>query len=510
MSKLLLAHDLGTTGNKATIFSEEGTLIDSASHEYPTAYAPGGVAEQDPERWWESVCATTRRLMARHDPSRVAAIAFSGQMMGCLCVDRNGVPLRKHMLYCDQRSVEQERAFMDRGGADEIYRITGHRASASYGAAKLMWVRDHQPAIYKKTYKMLNAKDYLTFRLTGRMVAEPTDASSTNLYDLVAGDWSDDLLKAAGLERSLLPEIVPSTAIVGELVRDAAEAIGLRPGIPVAAGAGDGMCAGVGAGSVAPGLTYNYLGSSSWIATTSEKPLYDPLKRTFTWAHAVPGTFHPTGTMQTAAASYAWLRREICREETARADALGRSPYDLMNETAASSPPGANGLIYLPYLLGERTPRWNPLARGAFVGLTMTHTRGDLVRSVLEGVSMNLAVIVDIFREQGMKIDSISVIGGGAKGELWRRIMADVYEVEVRRPNYLEEATSIGAAIIGGVAAGVYKDFSVVDNFLRIVDSVKPDPGNLEIYRARKKLFETLYQALEPTFPDFPVDGHIG
>ncbi len=503
MGKLLLAHDLGTTGNKATIFSEEGKLIESAAHEYPTEYSPGGFAEQDPRHWWESVCVTTQKLMEKRNPADVAAISFSGQMMGCLCVDKNGVPLRKHMLYCDQRSTKQEAVFKENGGDDAIYRITGHRASASYGATKLMWVKDNQPEIYKKTYKMLNAKDYLTFRLTGRMIAEPTDASSTNLYDLVAGTWSDQLIKAAGLEREMMPEIIPSIGIVGELTSEAAKAMGLRAGIPVAAGAGDGICAGVGAGSVGPGLTYNYLGSSSWIATTSDKPMYDPLKRTFTWAHAVPGCFHPTGTMQTAAASYAWLKREICHEETLRAEAEGKSAYEFMNMTAAQSPAGSNGLLYLPYLMGERTPRWNPLARGGFVGLTMTHTRGDIVRSVLEGVSMNLSIIVDIFRSQGATIDKIVVIGGGAKGELWRQIMADVYEVEINRPNYLEEATSIGAAIIGGVASGVYKDFSVVNNFFHIVDTVKPDLQTREMYRNKKKLFDQVYAALEPIFPAF-------
>ncbi len=503
MSRLLLAHDLGTTGNKATLFSEEGGLIASTTHEYGTDYAPGGWAEQDPADWWTAVCATTRKLMEQHDPARVAAISFSGQMMGCLCVDRAGKPLRKHMLYCDQRSTPQEAAFKEKAGGSRVYRITGHRASASYGATKLMWVRDNQPEIYKNTYKMLNAKDYLTYRLTGRMIAEPSDASSTNLYDLVAGTWSSELVAAAGLDGDKLPEIIPSIGIVGELTRDAAEAIGLRPGIPVVAGAGAGLCAGVGAGSVAPGLTYNYLGSSSWIATTSDKPLYDPEERTFTWAHAVPGAFHPTGTMQTAAASYAWLKREICHEEAQTAEACGQSPYEFMNRTASSSPAGANGLLFLPYLLGERTPRWNPIARGGWVGLTMTHTRGDLVRSVLEGVSMNLGIIVDIFRRQGRPVDKITVIGGGAKGELWRHIMADIYDVEIARPNFLEEATSIGAAIIAGVGAGVYKDFSVVNNFFRIVDRVSPNPANREVYRRNKALFDKLYAALEPTFPDF-------
>ncbi|MCC8166690.1 MAG: xylulokinase, partial [Planctomycetes bacterium] len=322
-------------------------------------------------------------------------------------------------------------------------------------------------------------------------------------YNLQAGEWSPDLVAAAGIDPDMLPEVVPSTAVVGELTREAAEALGLVPGIPVVAGAGDGVAAGVGAGSVAPRRTYNYLGSSSWVATTSTEPVYDKARRTFTWAHAVPGLFHPCGTMQTAAASYAWLKNEVCHEEANRAEAAGHSPYDYMNETAARSPAGANGLIYLPYLLGERSPRWNPEARGGFIGLTMSHGRADLVRSVLEGVSMNLAVIIDIFREQENCIDDITVIGGGAKGALWRRIMADIYNATILRPNYLEEATSIGAAIIAGVGAGIFPDFSIVDRFFSIVDTVTPDPETRPIYDRNRDLFERLYQALDPVFPYF-------
>ena len=503
MEKLLLAHDLGTSGNKATLFGENGDLIASVNHEYPTHYAPGNIAEQSPDDWWEAVRITTNKLLEGREAGRVAGIAFSGQMMGCLCVDKQGRPLRDHMLYCDQRAVEQAAAFAGRAGADEVYQITGHRPSASYSAAKLMWVRDNQPDVYKKTHRMLNAKDYLNFRLTGRMVTEPVDASGTNLYDLEGGVWSEKLTAAAGLDPAMLPEIIPSTGIVGELTHEAAASLGLKAGVPVAAGAGDGVAAGVGAGSVAPGLTYNYLGSSSWIAATSEKPLYDPQRRTFNWAHAVPGLFHPCGTMQTAAASYAWLRREICHEEATRAEAFGKSPYEFMDETAAGSPPGSNSLLYLPYLMGERTPRWNPLTRGGFVGLTINHTRADMVRSVLEGVAMNLSFIVDIFRSHGVGVDKLTVIGGGARSGLWRTIMADVYETEVRRPNFLEEATAIGAAIIAGVGSGVYRDFSVVDRFFRIVDAVPCNSGNLDVYRRNKVLFDKIYQALEPLFPDF-------
>ncbi len=500
---MILAHDLGTSGNKATLFSDDGELIDSVVSAYDTFYAPGGVAEQNPDDWWRAVAESTRRIMAGRDAKQVGAIAFSGQMMGCLCVDRHGVPLRNHMLYCDQRSLEEEREFADRGGAENIYRITGHRASASYSATKLMWVKKHQPEIYRKTAAILNAKDWLNFRLTGRTVAEVSDASGTNLLNLKTGEWSPELVTAAGIDPDMLPPVVPSTAVVGELTREAADALGLVAGIPVVAGAGDGVASGVGAGSVAPGRTYNYLGSSSWVATTSTEPVYDKAMRTFTWAHAVPGLFHPAGTMQTAAASYVWLKNEICHEEATRAEAAGHSPYDYMNETASRSPAGANGLIYLPYLLGERSPRWNPAARGGFIGLTMAHTRADLVRSVLEGVSMNLAVIIDIFREQGNGIDDIIVIGGGAKGALWRRIMADVYNATILRPNYLEEATSIGAAIIAGVGAGIFPDFSVVDRFFAIVDTVAPDPATRPVYEQNRDLFDRLYQALEPVFPYF-------
>ncbi len=503
MTRLILAHDLGTSGNKATLFSEDGELIASCSHAYDTFYGPNGVAEQNAEDWWDAVRISTRTLLAGQEPDRVAAIAFSGQMMGCLCVDRDGRPLRQHMLYCDQRSVDQAASLTERGGEDEIYRITGHRASASYSATKLMWVRDNQPDIYRNTHKMLNAKDYLNYRLTGRMTSEPTDASGTNLFDLKAGAWSEQLVEAAGLDMDKLPEIIPATGVVGELTREAADAMGLRPGIPVVAGGGDGVCAGVGAGSVAEGRTYNYLGSSSWVATSTPEPLYDPAKRTFNWAHAVPGLFHPCGTMQTAASSYAWLKSEVCRAETLRAEAEGRSPYDIMNEVASASPAGSNGLIYLPYLLGERSPRWNPLTRGGFIGLTMNTSRADIVRSVLEGVSMNLSIIIDIFRGNGAPVDDIVVIGGGAKGDLWRRIMADVYGSTILRPNFLEEATSIGAAIIAGVGAGIFADFSVVDRFFHIEDRTRPDPDNRAVYAKNKDLFERLYRAIEPVFPYF-------
>ncbi len=506
MRRYLLAHDLGTSGNKATLFTTEGELVASTTVPYGTHYFNTNWSEQDPADWWRAVCDSTRSILRQVDSSEIAVIGFSGQMMGCLCVDRSGRPLRPAILYSDQRAVKACDSILRKIDAREFYRIVGHRASASYSVEKLMWVRDHEPEVYSKTFKMLHAKDYLNFRLTGVMATEFSDASGTNLLDLNTRRWSEKLVRITGIDGDKLPDLKASTDVVGELTSEAAAETGLRAGIPVVAGGGDGVCAGVGVGSVKPGITYNYVGSSSWIATTTKEPIYDEQMRTFVWAHAVPGYVHPCGTMQTAGGAYAWLKNEICTAEKAEAAESGESVYELINAQVASSPPGANGLVFLPYLLGERTPRWNPQAKGALIGLTLAHTRADVLRSVLEGVTLNLSIILDIFRTQAA-IPRIMVIGGGAKGEVWRRIMADVYQAEVLRPNYLEEATSMGAAIIAGVGCGVFKDFDVASRFITITDRVSPDPATAPAYAHAKELLNESYEALAPLFPKFGAAG---
>ncbi len=502
MKRYLLAHDLGTSGNKATLFTTDGTLVKSVTASYGTRYFNTNWAEQDPADWWNAVCASSQALAAGIDPHEVACVCFSGQMMGCLCVDKAGRPLRPSIIYSDQRAVAECNEILERIDAKELYRITGHRASATYSVEKLMWVKKHEPEVYAKTFKMLHAKDYLNFRLTGVMASEYSDASGTNAMDLGSRCWSEKLVSITGIDGEKLPELKASTDVIGELTAEAAKAVGLVPGIPVVAGGGDGVCAGVGVGSVKPGMTYNYLGSSSWIATTTEKPIFDEAMRTFTWAHAVPGYVHPCGTMQTAGSSYAWLKNEICTLEKAYGAESGVSPYELINREIEKSPPGANGLVFLPYLLGERSPRWNPEAKGALIGLTLEHTRADVLRAVMEGVTLNLGIILSIFREQ-VPIQEITVIGGGAKGDVWRRIMADVYQADVLRPDYLEEATSMGAAIIGGVGCGAFPGFDVADRFITIADRTRPDPKAAPVYEEARRLLDGSYEALAPLFPRF-------
>lgn len=498
--RYLLSHDLGTSGNKATLFTSEGELVASAVHSYGTDYFNTTWAEQNPDDWWNAVCLSTKELMRGRDAAGIGAIALSGQMMGCLCVDRNGKPLRNSLIYCDQRSEPQIEKLQQRIGMEEVYGITGHRASSSYSLGKLMWIMENESDLYARTYKMLHAKDYINFKLTGRMVTEFTDASGTNLLDLKRLVWSEKLINASGIDGDKLPDLAASTDIVGEVTDSAAEELGIVSGIPVAAGAGDGLCAGVGVGSVTPGMTYNYLGSSSWIATTTKEPMFDPEMRTFVWAHAVPGYYHPCGTMQTAGSSFSWLKDQICLAETQQGEAAGKSPYELINDRAEESPPGARGLHFLPYLLGERSPRWNPEAKGAFLGLTMQHTRDDVIRSVIEGIILNLDVILAVIRKF-VDVKEITVIGGSARSAFWRRLMADIYEAAILMPNYLEEATAMGAAIIGGVGTGIFTDFSAIEKFIKIESKTEPDYRNTAVYMRKKDIFEKCYAALTDIFP---------
>jgi xylulokinase len=501
MVNYIIAHDLGTSGNKATLFDTEGRLIRSMVASYDTHYFNGNWAEQNPEDWWKAICESTRALMEGFDKSRVAAISFSGQMMGCVLVDKQGTVLRPSIIWADMRAVEQERRLADQIGQSEFYHITGHKMSASYSIEKLMWVKDHQPEIYAKTYKMLNAKDYIILRMTGRFLTEYSDASGTNAFNLGESKWSEKIIAAAGIDGSLLPEAVPSTTVAGSLSEKTAAECGLLPGVKVVMGGGDGLCASVGAGSVKPGVAYTCLGSSAWVAVASEKPIYDEKMRLVNWAHIVPGLVAPIGTMQTAGAAFGWIKRELAAYETQQGLEQKVSPYEIINGLIAASKPGSNGLLFLPYLMGERSPRWNANARGAFVGLKMEHTRGDLFRSVIEGIAMNLRLILDIQRKQ-LPIDNMTVIGGLARGSVQRQIFADVFNLNIRKANYLEEATSMGAAITAGVGVGLLPGFDAVDRFIAFDDEKQPVAENALLYERMLAIFDQTYYALVDVYED--------
>jgi len=501
MQKYLLAHDVGTSGNKATLFTVEGELIGSVTSSYDTRYYNANWAEQNPDDWWKAICLSTKQLLSGIEKKDVLAVSFSGQMMGCLCVDKNGKPLYPSIIWADMRSTKQENHIKEKIDPWDFYKTVGHRISCSYGIEKLMWIKDNEPQVYKNTHKMLNAKDYIVYKLTGKFLTDYSDASSTNAFDLNKFAWSEQILDAAGIDGDKMPKAVESTYIAGEVQPVIAQECGLAPGTKVVVGGGDGMCASVGAGSVSEGKTYSCLGSSSWICTTSKEPVFDAKMRTFNWAHIVPGYVAPCGTMQTAGAAFNWVKNEICKYEQQRAKEEDKSPYEFINMEIEKAEAGSNALLFLPYLLGERSPRWNPDARGAFIGLKMEHKRSDLLRSVIEGIAMNLDIILSILKKD-IVISEMIVIGGMAKGSIQRQILADVFGMNILKMKSLEEATSMGAAITAGVAIGELSGFHEAERFNYAVKTVAPKSENAEKYAKLKDIFEKAYTALEEVYSE--------
>jgi xylulokinase len=499
----ILAHDLGTTGDKATLFSSEGRLLGSAFCAYPTSYPKVGWAEQDPEQYWQAFCCSTRELLekSRTPAGQVAAVSFSGQMMAALPVDRQGRALRNSIIWADLRSTSQAEALGRRIDADRVYRISGHRLSASYSAAKIMWIRENEPEIYKRTHKFIHAKDYLVGRLSGALLTDYSDASGMNLLDISSLAWSGEALEAAGIDPDKLPDIVESTQKVGTVGPEAAAASGLLAGTPVVIGGGDGACATCGAGVVGENQAYIYLGTSTWMAVASARPILDPAKRTFTFCHFLKGLYFPAGTMQAGGGSYHWLRNTLGDAETRAAQEAGVDPYEILNLKAAEAPCGSEGLLFLPYLMGERSPLWDPQARACFIGLTMLHGKKHLIRAVLEGVAFNMRLIFEAFREQGVKSARVRLIGGGARSRLWRSIFADVLETPTARLNFIEEATSVGAAIAGGVGVGLFPSIQEADRLVRETELTACDPANFPVYRRNYALFRSSYERLRDLFP---------
>ena len=497
MKRYILAHDLGTSGNKATLFDEDGNFIKSAVYSYKMHTSDNNAVEQNAEDWWQAVCETSRQLAAKVGKENIAAMSFSGQMMGCLCVDKSGRSLYNSLIWADMRSTEQADYIKAHMSDEQFYKITGHRISASYSLTKLMWIRDNMPDIYEKTYKVLNAKDYIILKLTGNFVTEPSDASSTCLFDISTFEWSDEILSISCIDQNKLPQIIGSDTVAGVITSKAAEETGLSTNTKVICGGGDGCCAAVGSGVVKEGVANCCLGTSSWISLASKSPIYSPNMETFNFAHIVPGYILPCGTMQTGGGALGWAVETIYGINCEK-----NKTYQEMQNEVKNAVPGANKLVFLPYLIGERSPRWNSKAKGAFLGLTIGHSRGDIMRSVMEGVGYNLDVILNSFKSCGADIEDLIMIGGGARNKIWQKILCDIFGIPVKVPDYLEEATSMGAAVTAGVGAGIFEDFNAIEKFIKIKEVNLPNQENKKVYSEMKKIFNDAYYALKPIFEE--------
>jgi xylulokinase len=480
----ILAHDIGTTGNKASLFDDQGRLIANHTEQYQVNYAQAGWAEQDPLDWWNAVASSTRALLTatQLNPADIAAVTFSGQMMGIVPIDAAGQPLCSAIIWADQRAEEEADTIGLKCGLENIYQRTGHRVSPAYLAAKILWVKQHQPDLYRQAQKFLCAKDFVAFKLTGQCATDYSDASGSNLFDLTQRAWSTDLIDTIGLDVERLPTVHASTDILGEVTREASEATGLKMGTPVVIGGGDGACATAGAGVIAPGDAYCNIGSSAWISFASPTPLFDPQQRTFTFHHVHPCLFTPMGTMQAAGDARDWLAHLI---------------GDVSDAELARIPPGCEGALFLPYLIGERSPWWNPQARGAFVGLTMNHSRAALARTALEGVAFNLRLILDALESQGATLPAIRLIGGGAQSAVWQQILADVFARPIQLLDLKSEASTWGAAVAGGIGVGVYDDWEIARARATVKTVIDPIPAHVAVYADRLAVFTETYRALE-------------
>ncbi len=501
--KYLLGIDLGTSGTKTVLFDEKGTVIGSASQEYPLIQPKNGWAEQDPKCWVDAALSTTKKVMDQSavDPTAVAGLAISGQMHGLVMLDKDGKVLRNSILWCDARTGDQCREIEERVGRARLIEICANPALTGFTAPKILWVRENEKEIYERCAHILLPKDYVRYVLTGVLAMEMSDASGTNLLDIKNGVWSTEILKKLEIDRALLPDLIYSSDIAGRLTAECASKMGLKEGTVVAGGAGDNAAAALGTGVCHDGQAFVTLGTSGVVFAHTSKSAIDPLGRVHTFCSAVKGEWTAMSCTLAAGLSLRWLRDEFFSLEKEKEEKAGRDVYDLMTAQAASIPSGADGLIYLPYLMGERSPVLDPDARGVFFGMSCVHTRAHFVRAVMEGVTLSQRHNLSVLNEMGIIPDTLMACGGGASSPLWRQMLADCLKVKVSTMES-KEGPALGAAILAGVAGGV---FASVQDGCRICvregsKGSVPDSVQSSRYDRIYELYQSLYPSLRGEF----------
>lgn len=499
-SSLILAHDLGTGGNKASIYDADGRCLGESFAAYETRYPESGRHEQRPDDWWDAVVRSTRTLLkdSSLDSMDVSVCALSGHSLGVVPLDSSGALLKEWTpIWSDARATKQAARFFDRITEKDWYETTGNGFPPPlYSVFKVMWMKENEPDVYEKTRKILGTKDYINYRLTGEIATDHSYASGSGVYDLKRWRYSDDLIKASGIRPDLFPDPIPSHEIVGSILPDAAQQLGLRESVPVVAGGVDNSCMALGARNLKEGRTYNSLGSSSWIAVSGSEPIIELGSRPFVFAHVVPGLYTSALSVFAAGTSLRWVRDNVCPDLIQVAHQTGQNVYDLMTDEAAKSPPGSRGLLFNPSLAGGTSLDPTPHIRGAWVGLEAGHSRADLIRSALEGVAMGLRVALDELGRLGKIDDVITVVGGGSESRLWRRILANVFNMQVLKTNVGEQAAALGAAATGAVGVGLWNDFSRIDAIHETEDCTTPDPQDSAVYASLMPVYRGVTDAL--------------
>jgi len=496
----MMGIDVGTTGTRVVIVRPDGHVVGAATGDHQPMRMPRpGWAEQDPEDWWQATIVAIRAALheAQLSGGDIAAVGFSGQMHGVVLLDKARAVLRPSLIWCDQRSQAQCDWITSKAGAERLIQLVSNPALTGFSAPKLLWVRDNEPRIFERAAHFLLPKDFVRLRLTGEFATDVSDASGTLLFDVTNRRWSAEMLEALEIDSHLLPRVYESPEITGQITSEAAVVTGLNAGTPVVGGAGDQASSAVGNGIVFPGLTSATLGTSGVIFTYTDKPKLDPRGRIHTFCHAVPGKWHVMGVTQGAGLSLRWFRDHFGTVESWYARLTGVDPYDLIIKEAEAAPPGSEGLLWLPYLMGERTPHLDANARGMWFGLTAAHTRAHLIRSILEGVAFSLRDSLEIFKELDIPVEEIRASGGGSRSFLWREIQADVYGTELVTLR-TSEGSAFGAALLAGVGAKIYNSVQEsAEQAIEVRERLAPHPERIEIYDRLYKVYRQLYPAVQ-------------
>ncbi len=499
---LVVGLDVGTTGTKAVAVDASGKVVAKSLVEYPLHSPKPNWAEQDPADWKQAALDALARLA--HAPGVKAAdvkgLGLTGQMHGSVFLDASNRVLRPAILWCDQRTAKQCDDITSKVGAEKLIEMVCNPALTGFTAPKILWLRDNEPDVYEKVRKVLLPKDYIRFELTGEFATDVADASGTLLFDVKKRAWHTELMSILDVPRDFMPRAFEGPEVTGKLSAEAAAKTGLPQGIPVVAGGGDQAAGGVGCGIVRSGVISSTVGTSGVVFAFSDKVSMDPQGRVHTFCHSVPGKWHVMGVMLSAGGSLRWFRDALCQGEKAVAAETGADPYEYITAAAARIPIGAEGLTFLPYLTGERTPHKDPFAKGAFIGLSLRHTRAHMARAVLEGVAFGMRDSLEIIRGMGVPIEQVRASGGGARSAVWRQIQADVNKAPLVLIN-VDEGPAYGAALLATVATGMYGSVEeACDATISVVDSCAPDAGRSREYDAWFAEYQAGYRALAPGF----------
>jgi xylulokinase len=499
----LLGIDIGTSGTKTLICDERGKMLATAVAEHPIYCPRPGWSEQDPRDWWAATCAATKSALkkAKLKPADIGGIGLSGQMHGSVFLGDGPKPLRRALLWNDQRTAAQCAEIESKaGGRERLIELVANPALTGFTAPKILWVRQNEPAIYEKTRHILLPKDYIRYRMTGEYATEVSDASGTLLLDVVNRRWSDELLGLLGIDKALLPRMHESPEVTGTLHAAAAREMGLVAGIPVVGGAGDQPAGGVGNGIVASGIVSAQLGTSGVVFAHADMPTRDPRGRVHTMCHAVPGKWCVFGCMLSAGGSFQWFRNQLGQAEVAAAKKRKVDPYELLVAEAADAPAGSEGAFFLPYLTGERCPHPDPNARGGWIGLTARTTRAMLIRSLLEGVTFGMRDALEIMRSMDIAVSQVRATGGGACSNFWRRLQADIYKQPIVLTN-ATEGPAYGVALLAGVGTGTWSSVEqACAACIKQTAKITPNAKAAALYDRHFAVYDKLYGDLRERF----------